>query len=43
MAERRRFPRSVVASLEFQTVEGLMNAIGLDPSKICTYCWNGKE
>ena len=32
-----------LASLEFQTVDGLMAAIGLDPAKICTYCWNGKE
>ena len=29
-------------SLEFQTLEGMMNAIGIDPSKVCTYCWNGK-
>jgi len=31
------------ASLEFQTVEGIIEAIGLDPCKLCTYCWNGKE
>ena len=31
------------ASLEFQTLEGVIEAIGLDPSKLCTYCWNGKE
>ncbi len=30
-------------SLEFQSVEGLIEAIGLDPCKLCTYCWNGKE
>lgn len=22
---------------------GMIEAIGIDPSKICTYCWNGKE
>lgn len=30
-------------SLEFQTVEGLIEAIGLEPCKLCTYCWTGKE
>ena len=31
------------ASLEFQSLEGVIEAIGLDPSELCTYCWNGKE
>ena len=31
------------ASLGFQTVDGVVKAIGLDPCKLCTYCWNGKE
>lgn len=31
------------ASLEFQTVKGTIEAIGLDPCELCTYCWNGKE
>ncbi len=31
------------ASLEFQTVDGLSKSIGIDPCKLCTYCWNGKE
>ena len=31
------------ASLGFQTIEGVVNSIGLDPCKLCTYCWNGKE
>ena len=31
------------ASLEYQSVEGIYKAIGLEPCKICTYCWNGKE
>ncbi|MBO5078725.1 MAG: amidophosphoribosyltransferase [Oscillospiraceae bacterium] len=31
------------ASLGFQTIEGVVNAIGIEPCKLCTYCWNGKE
>ena len=31
------------ASLEFQSLDGLIEAIGLEPCKLCTYCWNGKE
>jgi len=31
------------ASLEFQSLEGIIKAIGLDESKLCTYCWTGKE
>ncbi len=31
------------ASLGFQTVDGVVKAIGIDPCKLCTYCWNGKE
>ena len=31
------------ASLGFQTIDGVINAIGLEPCKLCTYCWNGKE
>ncbi len=31
------------ASLGFQTVDGVVNAIGMEPCKLCTYCWNGKE
>ena len=30
-------------SLEFQSLEGVIKAIGLPPCKLCTYCWNGKE
>ena len=31
------------ASLEFQSLEGVIRAIGIEPCKLCTYCWNGKE
>lgn len=30
-------------TLEFQSIEGIIEAIGLDPECLCTYCWNGKE
>ncbi len=31
------------ASLEFQSLEGIIEAIGLPADQLCTYCWNGKE
>ncbi len=31
------------ASLEFQSLEGIVEAIGIDEENLCTYCWNGKE
>ena len=31
------------ASLEFQSLEGIIEAIGIDRSMLCTYCWDGKE
>lgn len=30
-------------SLEFQSLEGVAKAIGIEPCQLCTYCWNGKE
>ena len=47
--ERGRKLRRAIAdrfgfsSLEFQSLEGILEAIGIDPCKLCTYCWNGKE
>ena len=35
--------RLKLTSLEFQSLEGTIKAVGLDGSKLCTYCWNGKE
>ncbi len=32
-----------LASLEFQTIEGLQKAIGIGKCDLCTYCWDGKE
>ena len=30
------------ASLEFQSLEGIVKSIGLDKCKLCTYCWDGQ-
>ena len=32
-----------LTSLDFQSLEGVIQAIGIEPCKLCTYCWNGKE
>ncbi len=47
--ERGRKLRQVIckelhlASLEFQSLDGIIEAIGIEPCKLCTYCWSGKE
>lgn len=30
-------------SLRFHRLDDLVDAIGIDPSLLCTYCWNGEE
>ena len=30
-------------SLGYQSLDGMLEAIGIDPEKVCTYCWTGKE
>ena len=30
-------------SLSYQSLQGMLDAIGIDPTKVCTYCWSGKE
>ena len=30
-------------SLSYQSLDGLLEAIGIDRDKVCTYCWTGKE
>ena len=30
-------------SLDYQNIDGVLEAIGLDKDSVCTYCWNGKE
>lgn len=32
-----------LASLEFQSLDGIIKSIGLPEEELCTYCWNGKE
>ena len=31
------------ASLDFQTLDGIVESIGIDRDKLCTYCWNGRS
>ena len=31
------------SSLRFQTLQGELDSIGIDPNNVCTYCWTGKE
>jgi len=31
------------ASLDYQTVEGVIESIGMGEDEVCTYCWTGKE
>lgn len=38
MAEKFHFK-----SVDFQSLEGMVEAIGIDPCCLCTYCWNGEE
>lgn len=30
-------------SLKYHELEDMIESIGIDPCKVCTYCWNGKE
>lgn len=30
-------------TLEFQSIDGIIKAIGLPADKVCTYCWTGRE
>ena len=32
-----------ISSLGYQSLDGLLESIGIDRSKVCTYCWDGKE
>ncbi len=31
------------SSLGYQSLDGLLESIGIDRDKVCTYCWNGRE
>ena len=30
-------------SLEYHCLDGVLDSVGIDKCKLCTYCWNGKE
>ena len=30
-------------TLRFHRLDDMLESIGIDPSRLCTYCWNGKE
>ena len=30
-------------SLGYQSLQGMLDSIGIDPEKVCTYCWDGRE
>ncbi len=30
-------------SLQFSRLDDMLEAVGIDPCNLCTYCWNGKE
>jgi amidophosphoribosyltransferase len=27
----------------YQRLDDMIEAVGISPCKLCTYCWNGKE
>ena len=31
------------STMGYQSLDGLLEAIGIDREKVCTYCWTGKE
>ena len=31
------------ASLDFQSIDGIIESIGMDKCDLCTYCWDGEE
>lgn len=32
-----------LTTLEYHSLDGMLGACGIEPCKLCTYCWNGKE
>lgn len=30
-------------SLQYNRLDDLLDSVGIDPDKLCTYCWNGRE
>ena len=42
MVEKIR-ERLKFTSLRFHRLDDMLEAVGIDPDKLCTYCWSGKE
>jgi amidophosphoribosyltransferase len=38
ICERLKF-----TSLRYHRLDDMLEAVGIDPDSLCTYCWNGKE
>jgi len=32
-----------LTTLEYHSLDGLLDSIGIDKCKLCTYCWTGAE
>ena len=30
-------------TLEYHSLDGMLDSVGIDKCKLCTYCWNGNE
>ena len=30
-------------TLQFNRLDDMLDSVGIDTDKLCTYCWNGKE
>jgi amidophosphoribosyltransferase len=30
-------------SLQYNRLDDLLDSVGIEPCKLCTYCWNGRE
>jgi len=30
-------------SLKYNRLDDMLDSVGIEPCKLCTYCWNGKE
>ena len=42
MVEKMR-EKLCFTSLRFNRLDDMLDAVGIDKCKLCTYCWNGKE
>ncbi len=32
-----------LSTLEYHSLDGMLDSVGIEKCKLCTYCWNGKE